>query len=92
MIRTGCSIWRRTDGKHTGVGRDEPAAECGHEVAETGAPGPVYIWDGQIPEDRKGGFEIDEYHPGSAVTGRLVIVAAQKPPFGEWETLTEWPA
>ncbi|MUM16051.1 hypothetical protein FZI91_12170 [Mycobacterium sp. CBMA271] len=85
------SIWRRTDGKHTGVGRDEPAAECGTEVAEATAAGPIYIWDGTTPEDRKGGFAIDEYHPGSAVTGQIVIAADKKPPFGEWEPLTEWP-
>lgn len=87
------SIWRRTDGKHTGVGRDEPVAECGTEVAEVDAvPGPIYIWDGATPENRQGGFAIDEYHPGSAVTGQIVIKAEHKPPFGEWEQLTDWPA
>ncbi|AGM28424.1 hypothetical protein MASS_1822 [Mycobacteroides abscessus subsp. bolletii 50594] len=86
------SIWRRIDGKHTGVGRDEPAAECGTEVAEAAAPGPIYIWDGATPENRTGGFAVDEYHPGSAVTGHIVIEAAAKPPFGEWEQLSEWPA
>ncbi|CPY89340.1 Hypothetical protein ERS075642_01499 [Mycobacteroides abscessus] len=65
------SIWRRIDGKHTGVGRDEPAAECGTEVAEAAVPGPIYIWDGATPEDRTGGFAIDEYHPGSAATGHM---------------------
>ncbi|MEU9805983.1 hypothetical protein [Mycobacterium sp. NPDC050853] len=94
VIRAGSSIWRRTDGKHTGVGRDEPASECGSEpeTIETSEPGPVYIWDGATPDDRQGGFAVDEYHPGSAVTGQIVIVAAHKPPFGEWEQLTEWPA
>lgn len=87
------SIWRRTDGKHTGVGRDEPVAECGTEVAEVDAtPGPIYIWDGTTPENRQGGFAIDEYHPGSAVTAKIVIKAEHKPPFGQWEQLTDWPA
>nr|WP_199347860.1 hypothetical protein [Mycobacteroides chelonae] len=88
------SIWRRIDGKHTGVGRDEPVAECGQEVAEAAAeaPGPIYIWDGATPENRQGGFAIDEYHPGSAVTAQIVIESAKKPPFGEWEQLADWPA
>lgn len=58
------SIWRRIDGKHTGVGRDEPAAECGTEVAEAAAPGPIYIWDGATPRTARAASRSTSTTPG----------------------------
>ncbi|MEC3920289.1 hypothetical protein [Nocardia sp. CDC160] len=101
--RPGSKVWRRVDGKWTGLRSqvsgagyvDQFPGATTEEVlaAQMKQPGGFWIVDSNATDDPDGGFEIEKYLPDS-VTGDngIVVLAPSKPPFGEWTELDKWPS
>ncbi|RRQ26315.1 hypothetical protein DK926_18905 [Rhodococcus sp. Eu-32] len=98
--RPGSHIWRRIDGQFTVVGHKESglgyvdkfpgASDVDRLAAQMQQPGGYTIGQGVDQIEVEDILNWDDLtHPDKDVAA--VILGPNKPPFGEWEELSEWP-
>lgn len=60
-------------------------------AADVDRPGGSFIFDGNVPDDGTGGFEVERYDVDSLLRDEAIVLAPTKPPFGDWTQLSSWP-